>query len=104
MILQGYHLSGLARQMFWRTYRQHPLAQTYVALAVQHFVTYYQKTSPQKKSTARGDLCTAIILAVDSGKLKSIQTYYDYIAILLHSSCRKLSNSQPERNDKQGCY
>lgn len=73
MILQGYHLSGLARQMFWRAYQQHPLAQTYAALAVQHLVTYYQKTSPQKKDTARGNLCVAIMLAVDSGMFHSVQ-------------------------------
>ena len=69
MTIQGFHLSGLARQMFWRLYRQHPLAQTHAALAVQHLVVYYQKTSPQKKDTAICDLCVAIMLAVDSGKI-----------------------------------
>ena len=73
MILQGYHLSGLARQMFWRTYHQHPLAQTHAALAVQHLVVYYKKTSPQKKDTVGGILCVAIMLAVDSGMPHSVQ-------------------------------
>ena len=67
VISQAYHLSSLARQTFWRQYQQHPFAQTHVSLAVQHLVTYYQKTSPQKKDKARGHLCIAVMLAVDSG-------------------------------------
>jgi hypothetical protein len=67
MLSQAYHLSSLARQTLWRLYRQHPFAQTHAAFAVQHLVTYYQKTSPQKKDTAIGHLCVAIMLAVDSG-------------------------------------
>ena len=59
----------MAQHRFW-CLNTH--AQTYAACAVQHFVTYYRKTSWQEKSTVLIDLCTATMLAVDSSKLNSI--------------------------------
>ena len=67
--MQGYHWSAVTRRHYWYLHRyEGPYFLTFAARAVQDYVNYYKITSPQKKGTVIIDLCTAILLAVDSGK------------------------------------
>lgn len=70
--LQGYHWSAVAQHHYYSNCQHDPFVRSGVARAIQDFVKYYHMTPPQKKHEAIIDLCTAIMLAVDTGKHISI--------------------------------